>query len=215
MANWHQALSSHLGTARGIIHVGAYDGAEAPLYRALGLTRQLWIEPQTEMFSKLAAALPPSPDVHAIQAACGASNGMAKMTVMRGMFSSSLLRPKTHLTRHPEVAIEGEIEVRIARLDDILRGIGARADDYNVLVMDAQGYELECLKGAEATAAALDIVISEVNAEELYEGCALVQDLDAWLSGRGFTRAWTDWNGPGGSYGDALYAREDVLDRRP
>jgi FkbM family methyltransferase len=165
------------------------------------------------MFSKLAAALPPSPDVRAVQAACGARNGMAKMTVMRGMFSSSLLKPKTHLIRHPEVALEGEIEVRIARLDDILSGIGARADDYNVLVLDAQGYELECLKGAEATAAALDIVISEVNAEELYEGCALVQDLDAWLSGRGFTRIWTDWNGRGGSYGDALYARENERHR--
>jgi hypothetical protein len=72
-------------------------------------------------------------------------------------------------------------------------------------VVDAQGYELEVLKGGERAVSRMNAVICEVNAEELYDGCPLVGEIDEWMESHGLSRMWTDWCGPEKSYGDAVY----------
>jgi N-acetylglutamate synthase-like GNAT family acetyltransferase len=78
-------------------------------------------------------------------------------------------------------------------------------DNYNLLSMDVQGYEMEVLKGAEELLPRIDYIITEVNTKELYSNCALLPEMDSFLQTRGFTRVETvmtdrDW-------GDALYVR--------
>jgi hypothetical protein len=46
----------------------------------------------------------------------------------------------------------------------------------------------------------------EVNKEELYTGCALVQQIDFYMLGYGFKRVETKWCGNTG-WGDALYLK--------
>jgi len=73
-------------------------------------------------------------------------------------------------------------------------------------VLDVQGAELMVLRGALSALAAFDAVVAEINFEELYEGCALAPDLDAFLGTRGFSRVATAcFDDP--SWGDALYLR--------
>jgi hypothetical protein len=53
-------------------------------------------------------------------------------------------------------------------------------------------------------------IYSEVNAQELYKGCVLVNDLDLFLNGFGFKRVETQWCGNTG-WGDALYIHRSVM----
>ena len=51
-----------------------------------------------------------------------------------------------------------------------------------------------------------DYVYSEVNFEELYEGCGLMADIDSYLSQFGFSRITVAETRSG--FGDALYAKK-------
>ena len=77
---------------------------------------------------------------------------------------------------------------------------------YNILVLDIQGAELQALHGAASTLDDVEIVVTEVNFDELYAGCAQIEDMDIFLTERGFSRKVT--SSPfHPSWGDALYAR--------
>jgi hypothetical protein len=75
----------------------------------------------------------------------------------------------------------------------------------DLLAMDTQGYELEVLKGATETLKSVKVVYTEVSNVPLYEGSALVDDIDEFLQPYGFKRVRTDW--VGGTWGDAVYVR--------
>jgi FkbM family methyltransferase len=195
----------------GVIHVGAHEGQEAPLYDQFGFGRQVWIEPQPEIFARLKAALPQRPTVRAINIACGEAPGQATMHVLENNkgLSNSLLEPTGHLEEYPKFTRGGTFTVPVARLDDALQAEGLSPGDYSTLSLDVQGYELHVLKGAPRTLAAMDAVISEVNTRELYKGCVLLPELDAHLAAAGFVRVLTNLTKH--YYGDALYVRPGVL----
>ncbi len=51
---------------------------------------------------------------------------------------------------------------------------------------------------------------SEVNLEELYEGCCLIDELDEYLKSFGFERKITKlWDDGAVGWGDALYIKND------
>ena len=87
---------------------------------------------------------------------------------------------------------------------DILDTYFNNLQDYNFLIIDTQGYELEVLKGAEKSLNFFDYIYIEVNKEEVYENCALFSELDKFLRNHNFhcshIRWWKIW-------GDALYVK--------
>jgi hypothetical protein len=109
------------------------------------------------------------------------------------------LKPKVHLEEHPEVTFPETKTVEVHTLDDYYD------PQYNFLNIDVQGYELEVLKGASKTLANIDAMILEVNRDEVYEGCPMIEDIDNFLKGFGFNRIAEVWQSK--SWGDALYAR--------
>ena len=54
------------------------------------------------------------------------------------------------------------------------------------LKIDVQGYELEVLKGAEAVLPSIEVIFTEVNHIEIYQGAPLAAELIAWLAQRGY-----------------------------
>ncbi len=70
---------------------------------------------------------------------------------------------------------------------------------------DIQGAELKALQGAEFILPFANALYLEVNVEELYKGCSLLPELDAYLADRGFQRVLTRIVQEG--WGDALYVR--------
>jgi hypothetical protein len=77
------------------------------------------------------------------------------------------------------------------------------------LVMDVQGVELRVLKSLGSLLNNFKFVQSEVNLEELYEGCCLIDELDEYLKSFGFERKITKlWDDGAVGWGDALYIKK-------
>ena len=74
-----------------------------------------------------------------------------------------------------------------------------------MLNIDVQGYELEVLKGADSILGCIQFMILEVNLDEMYEGCPLVEELDEFLKKCNFERIHTYWQST--SWGDAIYVK--------
>ena len=82
-------------------------------------------------------------------------------------------------------------------------------DDFNMINIDVQGYELEVFKGSLESLNNIEYIMTEVNLDELYEGCPLMQDLDEFLGNIwGFKRVAQRIVG-NNTWGDALYVKEE------
>ena len=193
---------------RGCIHVGAHEGQEYPLYKAFGINNLIFYEPLPDNFKKLQAnakswaeEIGPKPDLRNI--ALGNKVGSVEMHLEERGLSSSVLEPAHHLEQYPQIEFNEQLEVPITKLDieEFNR------EDFNFMNVDVQGYELEVLKGAVNTLPYMDLILAEINKEEMYKGCPLVEDVDKFLEGHGFKRIFHYWQQDGGTWGDGLYLR--------
>ena len=187
---------------KGIIHVGAHYGEEISEYIDNGIQDIILFEPLVENFDVLSKKVKTlNANIEGHQVALGSKKGDATMYVSDNeKQSSSVLKPKVHLTHHPHVKFPSTEEVEVHLLDDY------NSKDYNFINMDVQGYELEVLKGGTKTLEHVDYVYCEVNRDEVYENNAYVEELDEFLSEYNMKRVETDWAGD--IWGDALYIRE-------
>jgi len=195
-------IEKHNLKIRGVIHVGSHKGEEMPTYLSLGLKDIVLIEPMRESFDVLRGKY----NFHAklFNVACADYEGMQEMWIETDNDgqSNSLLKPKLHLTQHPDIKFKGTRAVNVSRLDKLGLDVGL----YNFLNMDVQGAELMVLKGATDILHHIDYIYTEVNFDETYEKCPLVTDIDSFLSKYKFERVET-FNGTD-IWGDALYIKK-------
>ncbi len=182
---------------KGVIHIGAHNGGEFPVYQKLGIEYMLFFEPLAEAFSKLQSRVKGM----AVNLALGNYNGNGTMHVADNGQSSSLLEPHIHKFQYPDIKFDKLQEVKIKKLDDYLPDIYP----YNFINIDVQGYELEVFAGASKTLGNIDYIITEVNNDELYRNCARVGQVDSFLSYYGFKRVETAWAAI--NWGDAFYMK--------
>ena len=114
---------------------------------------------------------------------------------------------KTHLKEHPNVVVVSE-EQRITKtIESLYNENKVPVDFANFANLDIQGAELLALQGmGDRILEHLDYIYTEVNEKELYENCALLPDLDAFLKKKGFDRRMIRMTPHG--WGDALYVRK-------
>jgi FkbM family methyltransferase len=189
----------------GIIHIGGHYGREIDKYKSHNVNDIVLFEPLTSNFSVLNdIAKNTEGNIIAHQVALGNDNRKVTMNISSNEAqSSSILTPKVHLTAHPEVTFSGTEEVEMRKLDDY------DYQDYNMIVVDVQGYELEVLRGASQTLSNIDYIYCEVNRDEVYEDNARVEEIDEFLSSYGFKRVETQWYYTG-VWGDALYIKNKL-----
>ena len=187
---------------KGIIHVGAHYGEEISEYIDNGIQDIILFEPLVENFDVLSKKVKTlNANIEGYQVALGSKKGDATMYVSDNeKQSSSVLKPKVHLTHHPHVKFPSTEDVEVHLLDDY------NSKDYNFINMDVQGYELEVLKGGTKILDQVDYVYCEVNRDEVYENNAYVEEIDQFLSDYNMKRVETDWAGD--IWGDALYIKE-------
>jgi FkbM family methyltransferase len=118
--------------------------------------------------------------------ALGAETGEAEFYEAGNSVSSSLLRmTDQHVTAAPGSAPVTSHRVPVRCLDDVFDELGLMGDVY--LKLDVQGAEGLVLSGAERTlTGAVKGIQLEMSLTELYDGQALVSDLDIWLRQRDF-----------------------------
>jgi FkbM family methyltransferase len=120
--------------------------------------------------------------------------------------SSSILELGTHKSQHPHVYVSKTETVVTKSIMDIATEHNLDFTKYNFWNFDIQGAELRALTGAGDLIRYADILYLEVNVEELYKGCALVHEIDAYVEKYGFKRIATSMTVHG--WGDAVYAKK-------
>lgn len=173
---------------RGVIHVGAHEGLEWSSYQGMGITTAIFIEANPAVFARLSANLGAVNGVTLVNCAIAATSGRAMLHVTSADQSSSLLPLSRHLHHYPTIVETEVIEVETRALDDLLYELQLTAASFNLLNIDIQGAELNALKGAKRLLAHIDAINVEVNFEELYAGCAQIEEIDDFLLGSGFQR---------------------------
>lgn len=188
----------------GVLHVGAHEAEELDAYTSNGWLPITWVEAQSSKIQFLEKKLPQK-DNYLIKAAVwDKSDEKLTLKITNNTESTSLLDLQTHKTHHPEIQVERIEEVTTVALDDL-----ELPTSINYLSLDIQGSELRALSGFPIGIQKINWVYTEVNREPLYEGCAIVTEIDDLLKKSGFNRELTVWTKYG--WGDALYVRTGHL----
>jgi FkbM family methyltransferase len=117
--------------------------------------------------------------------ALGTSAGEANFHVTSKRDSSSLLVPGAAQEAASGVTLTSSINVRVARLTDIL-DVAALPRPI-LMKLDVQGGELDVLKGAADALPLIDSIYTEVSFVMLYEQQPLASDITTFLRDHGFT----------------------------
>lgn len=191
--------------AKGVLHLGASEGQEAPFYAKHGY-KMAFVEALPHIHAKLVQNVAKYgavtynacvSDVEGVDIEFNIANN--------GGQSSSMLEFGTHTKEHPGVRFIGKTRMKTKRVDSLVADIA----NYDILVMDLQGAELMALKGIGEKLHGFKYVYTEVNKKHLYKGCPLVWELDEYLKGFGFERVETKFTQWG--WGDAFYVRKQAM----
>lgn len=197
-------------TPRGVIHIGAHEGTELSSYQAMGAEKILFIEANPVVFERLQANMAAYPNVQAVNCAITDHNGTIDLRVTSFDQSSSVLPLKHHQDIYPNITETHQVAVQSRTIDTLLQELGLNPSDFNILNIDIQGAELLALQGATNWLKYVEVINTEVNYEELYEGCALIDQIDDFLKTPGFDRvATTTPIHP--SWGDAIYVKKPTI----
>jgi FkbM family methyltransferase len=186
----------------GIIHIGGHFGEELSDYVSTGIQNIVVFEPLKSNFNILSENVNNlNSAIITHQVALGPEEKEVEMFVSSNDgVSSSVLKPKVHLTQYNWITFDQIEKVKMKTLDSY------NYTNYNFINMDVQGYELEVLKGASETLNHIDYVYCEVNRDEVYENNAYVEEIDEFLFSYNMERVETSWDG--GTWGDAFYIRK-------
>ncbi|MEG4398154.1 FkbM family methyltransferase [Microcoleus sp. N9_B2] len=207
--NLQKLCQEHSITPRGLIHIGAHEGQEMKEYQAMGVPKVLFIEANPSVFERLKQNIAGLPNVWAANCAVSNENGTVNLRVNSHDMSSSILPLKLHKDIYPGMVEVNQVTVISKTLDALLEQSPFTSADFNIINIDIQGAELLAFQGAVETLKYIDAIITEVNREELYEGCALIDQIDDFLSSYGFVRvAMANPSHP--SWGDAFYVKQPL-----
>ncbi len=188
---------------KGVIHAGAHLAEESPIYRKHGVN-VYWIEANPSIYDKMKTLIPCTDD--SINVAVADVEGVMEFNLMDNGQSSSLLHPNTHLIRYPNIKPSGIIHVEGRKLDSLVDWGLLDISKYDFLYMDLQGAEFRALRGFSKHIGSINYIMSEVNYEEVYSGCTLIDEFDKYLLELGFVKQWATIHESVG-WGDAYYKR--------
>lgn len=202
---------AHFGiTPKAVLHVGAHEGNEIKAYRAKGISPVVFVEANPDLAEGLRERFKSDGDVTIIESAAAEEEGTATFNITSMNQSSSLLELKDHAKLYPKIGVDKQITVRTAPIDTLLEEAGIDPSTLDFIAMDIQGAELKALQGAQNLLRHINALQIEVNYSELYKGCPLIHEIDAFLSEHDFIRVMT--NTPySEEWGDALYVRRPVV----
>lgn len=202
LISFTQIKNNYKMNISGIIHVGGHFGEEICEYVETGIQNIVIFEPLVSNFITLERNVRNlNANIQGHQVALGSAEGTVDMYVSSNKgLSSSILKPKKHLTQYRDITFNVKENVELKTLDSY------NYKNFNFLNMDVQGYELEVLRGAKKTLEYIDYVYCEVNRDEVYEDNAYIEEIDEFLSSYNMERVETDWQGD--TWGDALYIKK-------
>lgn len=189
----------------GALHIGAHECEELEAYKSLGLNLAdlIWIDAIPSKVKMMTNRGIP----HVYSAVITDKDDEdVVFNISNFTQSSSILEFGTHSYEHPGIVHVEKIHQKSLTIDTFFKRHNLDASKYDLWNFDIQGAELMALKGATESIKFAKAIYLEITETELYIGCGLVSDIDAFLSQYGFKRVLTTMTGHG--WGDALYIIE-------
>jgi FkbM family methyltransferase len=176
-----------------VVDVGANEGLFARRLRDEGFGgRIISFEPLSKAFELLASAAAADSHWRCLRLGLAATTGEKTLNVARNLASSSFLPMDSELPKaEPRLAYIGREECSVSTLDALAPDLFL-PEERLYLKLDVQGFELEVLRGAEAT---LDRVLAldvELSLTMLYEGAPLMDEVVAYLAARDYNLLETE-----------------------
>ena len=197
-------LLSHNIIINGALHIGAHDCEELDFYNSLGLMNNdiVWIDAIPD---KVKQAIDRGiPNVYNA-VITDKDDVEVTLNVSNNIQSSSILEFGTHSQEHPSIIYVDKIIQNSITVDSFFKRNNIDASHFNLWNFDIQGAELMALQGARESIFYADALYLEVNEKELYKNCALINEIDDFLSQYNFKRILTNMTHHG--WGDALYCK--------
>lgn len=203
-----------------VIDVGANEGQTARRVLAeFPLATVYCFEPAPETFNALRRNVADDPRIHLEPVACGSRVGSVDFHVTDNHWCSSVLAPSDLGKR-----FYGEwyrtkqiVKVPMTTLDTWMAD--RRVPRVDILKVDAQGYDLEVLRGAtRMLASGVKAINCECQFAPEYEGCATFSQIDQFLVSQGYAlhqlhEVHERGNEQQTTYGDGLWLRTDILEQ--
>lgn len=197
--------------ANGLIHVGANDGYEFKYYKEKGIPNLVGFEPLIQAFVRFHNE---EPDILKFHVGWGDVNELKTINVFENDKSSSVLPtievedPEKHEVFKDwnigQMIPAGQDTIQLMRYEDFMRSKPYNPEDFDVLVIDIQGYELKALQGMGSQLDYFDLLVVECSAVPVYVGEPSAQEVIDWLDKKGF-----DAMTPPGPHTDILFIRRD------
>ena len=178
-----------LDKVTGVIHIGANEGQERFVYAEHDL-KVIWFEPLPSAFQKLQQNLIGFPKQKAYQYAVSNADSEYNylpfyVTDNQGQ-SSSLRELYKHKDVWPDVHHIDTVRVLGISLNIFFKIFTTPNEQFELLVLDAQGSELDILKGATEILPYIKYAQIEMMDFEAYKGGALAVDIIAFMEKNGF-----------------------------
>jgi len=187
----------------GAFHIGAHECEELPFYEELGLKQEdvIWIDAINEKV--IEAKNRGIPNVYNAIITDKDDEDVV-FNVSNNVQSSSVLDLGTHSQEYPYIVYVDKIHNKSITIDSFFeRNRIVEPWKYNFWNFDIQGAELMALKGAVTNIKYAKAIYLEVNINELYKNCGLIEEIDDFLLTYNFKRVITNITQHG--WGDALY----------
>lgn len=185
-----------------VVHVGANIGEELEFYSNLGTKKIYFFEPREDALQSLYTNCNSfRKNINICVFPLGLGSEKTEIILHDSGQGSSFLEPKLVLDYYPELRFTSSQTFSVRRGDQILPD-NLRIDMLNI---DVQGYELEVLKGLGNLLNNTKLIYTEINTTELYKGCPVLEDLDAYLFAYNFKRVECIVCDSG--WGDAIYIK--------
>lgn len=185
---WEDQLARLLGDlglpAAGVVQVGAHSGQEVAALTACGFRRLVMIEPNPDHFLALATELRLH---HAAAGLPAPQGGHRPREIVRAAAGRARSRTTLHITEYdqqasplpplPPMAVVRQVTVDVLPVREVQHGC-------NVLVVDAQGAELDVLAGTDLLR--LDLAVIEGSARARYRGGSTMRSIADHMTGHGW-----------------------------
>lgn len=195
------------GKPNGIVHIGAHLMEEREDYISQGLNNTIWIEANPSVYRNIDFINDGTYSEKAFNYAISdIDDQVFSLNVTNNGQSSSILELDKHKLHHPHIYVTEVIDVKSKRIDTLFKENNIDANEYDFVNLDIQGAELLAIKGFGDLINNFKYIYTEVNTNHLYKDCALVDDIDNYLTKYGFIRVETSMTEY--EWGDALYIKK-------
>ena len=208
-------LSAHNGLeVRTLLHIGAHTGQEAGYYKALGVQRVIFVEAIPAIFEKLQENLQKYPNYIGLCALCSSESGAEVQFNVSSNDggSSSMLGLGNHAELYPDITYVETLTLKTVTADELI-ATHAPGLQFDLVVLDTQGAEMQVLRGATQILNSAKALWIEVSEEPLYENGCTFEDVSAYVRQYDFRLRHVQINRQG--WGDALYVKRSAAAPQP